>query len=313
MYGQSGKKLLFMGGEIGQWAEWNHEASLDWHLLEHESHLGLQKWVRDLNHLYRAEPALHELDCDPAGFEWVDCNDTEQSLLAFLRRGRSTEDLVLVACNFTPLPRHNYRLGVPRPGYWKEVLNSDSKEYWGAGHGNLGGVESAPFGAHGRPHSLTVTLPPLGVVFFKLEVVPSTVEPEAVSVEAKRVRRPKASSRKKTVGPRKAAKARPAVAAKTTPKRRKKKAPGRGFRPSVSADPVEEGRRPPLHAGGRVEIHRRRPGLPITARGSAGLCLEPLVEPPAELSLVRGSDRFGQARSFSRASRCRPAATHAAT
>jgi 1,4-alpha-glucan branching enzyme len=226
MYGQSAKKLLFMGAEIGQRAEWSHEASLDWHLLEHESHLGLQKWVRDLNHLYRAEPALHELDCDPAGFEWVDCNDTEQSLLAFLRRGKSTEDLVLVACNFTPIPRQNYRIGVPRPGYWKEILNSDSKEYWGAGHGNLGGVESAPFGAHGHPHSLTVTLPPLGVVFFKLEVGPARVEPEAAPGEAKRARRSKAPSPRKKATPKKVAKARPAVATKTTTKRGKKKAAG---------------------------------------------------------------------------------------
>jgi 1,4-alpha-glucan branching enzyme len=169
MYGQAAKKLLFMGAEIGQRAEWNHESSVEWHLLEHESHLGLQKWVRDLNHLYRAEPALHELDCEPDGFQWVDCNDAEQSTISFLRRGRSSDDVILVVCNFTPVPRHNYRVGVPRAGHWHEMLNSDAKEYWGQGYGNFGGVEAVPFGAHGQPCSLNITLPPLGVVFFKSE------------------------------------------------------------------------------------------------------------------------------------------------
>jgi 1,4-alpha-glucan branching enzyme len=169
MYAQAAKKLLFMGGEFGQRAEWSHESSLEWHLLQHESHLGLQKWVRDLNHLYRREPALHELDCEPAGFQWVDCNDAEQSLVTLLRRGRSTDDLILVACNFTPVVRDNYRIGVPRPGLWREVLNSDAREYWGSGHGNFGGVEAAPFGAHGHPFSILTTVPPLGVVFFKSE------------------------------------------------------------------------------------------------------------------------------------------------
>jgi 1,4-alpha-glucan branching enzyme len=169
MYGQAAKKLLFMGGEIAQRAEWNHDASLDWHLLENESHRGVQHLVRDLNRLYRSEPALHELDCEPAGFEWVDCNDAESSLVSFLRRGASTDDVFLVACNFTPLPRHNYRLGVPRGGIWREVLNSDAREYWGRGFGNLGAVEAAPFAAHGRDFSLLLTLPPLSVVFFKSE------------------------------------------------------------------------------------------------------------------------------------------------
>jgi 1,4-alpha-glucan branching enzyme len=177
MYGQAAKKLLFMGGEFGQRAEWNHESSLQWDLLEHESHRGLQKWVRDLNHLYRAEPALHELDCEPDGFQWVDCTDVEQSLISFIRRGRSTEDLVLVACNFTPLVRDNYQIGVPRAGFWRELLNSDAQEYWGRGHGNFGGVDAAPFGAHGHPYSVTITLPPLGVVFFKCETPPEAVEP----------------------------------------------------------------------------------------------------------------------------------------
>jgi 1,4-alpha-glucan branching enzyme len=172
MYGQAAKKLLFMGGEIAQRTEWNHDASLDWHVLAHESHAGVQRWVADLNRLYRAEPALHELDCDPTGFEWVDCNDAEQSLLAFLRRGRSNADLILVVCNFTPVLRSNYFVGVPRGGLWREMLNSDGREYWGRGHGNLGGVEAQPLPAHGRPFSLTLTLPPLGVVFLKSEASP---------------------------------------------------------------------------------------------------------------------------------------------
>jgi 1,4-alpha-glucan branching enzyme len=169
MYGQAAKKLLFMGGEIAQRAEWNHDAGLQWELLEHASHVGVQRWVRDLNWLYRSEPALHELDCEPEGFEWVDCNDTEQSLLSFLRRGRSTDDVVLVACNFTPIVRHGYRLGVPRGGRWQEVLNSDAEPYWGQGNGNFGGVEASDVPSHGHPFSLELTLPPLGVVFLKSE------------------------------------------------------------------------------------------------------------------------------------------------
>jgi 1,4-alpha-glucan branching enzyme len=169
MYAQPAKKLLFMGGELGQRREWNHEAGLDWHLLEHESHRGIQRWVRDLNHLYRAEPALHELDCEPGGFEWVDCHDSDTSVLSFIRLGRSAADVFLIACNFTPVPRLNYRLGVPRGGFWRECLNSDATSYWGRGWGNLGGSDAAPVGAHGRPYSLTLTLPALGAVFLKCE------------------------------------------------------------------------------------------------------------------------------------------------
>jgi 1,4-alpha-glucan branching enzyme len=169
MYAQPGKKLLFMGGEFGQWAEWNHDASLDWHLLDHESHTGLQRLVADLNRLYRQEPALHRCDCEPGGFEWIDCTDADLSLLSWIRRGREGDRAVVVACNFTPQPRTNYRIGVPHGGYWREVLNSDSSHYGGSGWGNLGGVEAASQGAHGRPCSLTVTLPPLAAVFFKGE------------------------------------------------------------------------------------------------------------------------------------------------
>jgi 1,4-alpha-glucan branching enzyme len=178
MYGQAAKKLLFMGGEIGQRAEWNHDQSLDWHLLDHESHRGIQSFVRDLNHLYRSEPALHELDCEPAGFEWVDCNDAEASLVSFLRRGVTTDDVVLAVCNFTPVPRTNYRLGVPRGGFWRELLNSDAREYWGQGMGNLGGVEAVPFPSHGRDYSVVLTLPPLAIVFLKSER-PREVAPQA--------------------------------------------------------------------------------------------------------------------------------------
>ena len=167
MWGQSGKKLLFMGDELGQWREWNHDTSLDWHLLEYPPHSGLQRWVRDLNRLYANERALHELDFDPAGFEWIDCNDSATSTLSFIRKARSTPEIILVVCNFTPVVRTGYRVGVPRAGFWKEVLNSDADMYHGSGQGNRGGVvaEETPF--HGRPYSLNLTLPPLAAVFFK--------------------------------------------------------------------------------------------------------------------------------------------------
>jgi 1,4-alpha-glucan branching enzyme len=167
MYAQSGKKLLFMGGEFGQWQEWYHEVSLDWHLLQYAPHAGLQKWVQDLNHTYRAEPALHELDTDPAGFEWIDCSDSQQSTLALLRKGRTTDSLVLAAANFTPVPRIGFRVGVPRGGHWREILNSDAFEYGGSGLGNGGGVDAQPIPWHGRPHSLELTLPPLAVVWLR--------------------------------------------------------------------------------------------------------------------------------------------------
>jgi 1,4-alpha-glucan branching enzyme len=203
MYGQAAKKLLFMGAEIGQRAEWSHDQSLDWHLLEHESHAGVHRWVRDLNGLYRGEPALHELDCEPDGFDWVDCNDADRSLLSFLRRGRTTEDLILVACNFTPLARHGYCLGVPRAGRWREVLNSDAREYWGQGIGNLGGVEATAEPSHGHPYSIAVTLPPLAVVFFKSEVGEpgpgrkSALEPKSVPVPGKAAARKRAARKKR--------------------------------------------------------------------------------------------------------------------
>jgi len=167
MYTLPGKKLLFMGGEFGQWAEWSHEGCADWHLLEHAPHQGMQRWVRDLNSAYRGEAALHELDCDGAGFEWVDCDNAEQSTLAYLRRGRAPDRAVLVVCNFTPVPRHNFRVGVPICGEWEEILNSDAEIYGGSGQGNLGAAKTTPVTWHGRPQSIVITLPPLAVVAFR--------------------------------------------------------------------------------------------------------------------------------------------------
>jgi len=166
MFAQPGKKLLFMGTEFGQWDEWNHEASLDWHLVDYDRHAGIQNLLRDLNRLYREEPALHQLDADPAGFEWVDANDSSQSCLTFLRKDRAGSAL-LAALNFTPVPRHDYRIGVPAPGLWEEIFNSDAKEYGGSGQGNLGGAAAAPVAFHGRSQSLSLTLPPLGAVFLR--------------------------------------------------------------------------------------------------------------------------------------------------
>jgi 1,4-alpha-glucan branching enzyme len=171
MYAQPGKKLLFMGGEFGQGREWNHDASLDWHLLDVDRHAGVRNWVRDLNRFYRDEPAMHELDVEPGGFEWVDCNDAENSVLSLLRKGRDGR-LVLAVFNFTPVARSGYRLGVPRAGRWTERLNSDAPAYGGAGLGNLGGVEAEPAPAHGRPSSLALTLPGLSAVFFTSEALP---------------------------------------------------------------------------------------------------------------------------------------------
>jgi 1,4-alpha-glucan branching enzyme len=161
-----GKKLLFMGGEFGQWAEWNHESSLDWHLAEYQRHNGLQRLVGDLNALYRGSAALHRTDCDPVGFEWIDCHDADQSTLSFLRRTADGKEVLAVACNFTPVPRPNFRIGVPVPGHWREVLNTDAQIYGGSGQGNLGGAGTVPIPSHDEPQSLLITLPPLAVVVF---------------------------------------------------------------------------------------------------------------------------------------------------
>jgi 1,4-alpha-glucan branching enzyme len=166
MWASPGKKLLFMGSELAQGQEWSHERSLDWHLLSEPWHAGVYAWVADLNRLMKEVPALHAQDFDPAGFEWVDCNDADQSVLTFLRRSPGSAD-VLVALNFTPVPRDGYRVGVPGGGFWREVLNSDAGEYGGSGVGNQGGREAEAAPAHGRPFSLSLTLPPLGVVFLR--------------------------------------------------------------------------------------------------------------------------------------------------
>jgi 1,4-alpha-glucan branching enzyme len=164
MWSHVGKKLLFMGGELGQRREWQHEESLEWHVLQYPLHAGVRQWLRDLNAFYKQTPAMYQRDFTPDGFEWVDCNDSENSTLAFLRKGYSPDDMVLVICNFTPVPRDNYRIGVPRGGPWRERLNSDARDYGGGGIGNFGVVDSSPLPSHGRNHSLTLRLPPLATL-----------------------------------------------------------------------------------------------------------------------------------------------------
>ena len=164
-----GKKLLFMGTEFGQWGEWNHESSLDWHLAEFDRHNGLQRLTGDLNALYRGAPARHKTDGDPAGCDWIDCNDGDQSTLSFVRRTADNRQVMAVVCNFTPVPRPNFRLGVPLPGHWREVLNTDAVIYGGSGQGNLGGVDTVPIPSHDEPQSLVITLPPLAVVVFQAD------------------------------------------------------------------------------------------------------------------------------------------------
>ncbi|MCC6738261.1 MAG: 1,4-alpha-glucan branching protein GlgB [Planctomycetia bacterium] len=165
MHAQPGKKLLFMGGEFAQRAEWNHESSLDWHLLQHGPHEGVRRCVADLNRLHRSEPALHQLDAEPAGFEWIDCDDAPQSVVSLLRHGRAGTKDVAVVLNFTPVPRHGYRVGVPSPGFWREILNTDAREYGGGGVGNAGLVQADEIPMHDCPWSVSLTLPPLGALF----------------------------------------------------------------------------------------------------------------------------------------------------
>ena len=167
MFAQPGKKLLFMGNEFGQVREWGHDSSLEWHITQYPLHSGVQNWVAQLNRLYCEERALYELENDPAGFEWVDCNDTGASIVSLLRKAKRPEDTILIVCNFTPVPRETYRIGVPSGGYWRELLNSDAKEYAGSGVGNAGGMMAEEIAVHGRPYSLSLTLPPLGALFLK--------------------------------------------------------------------------------------------------------------------------------------------------
>ncbi|TFG42171.1 MAG: 1,4-alpha-glucan branching enzyme, partial [Syntrophobacterales bacterium] len=161
------KKLLFMGGEFGQRREWNHDMSLDWHLLDFPQHAGLQHWVADLNRLYRQEPALHRHEFTPEGFRWIDCNDHLHGTLSLIRFGAEHGEEIIGVFNLTPLPRHNYRVGAPTAGFWKELLNSDARDYGGSGQGSLVGAEANPVPAHGFRHSLNLVLPPPGAVFFK--------------------------------------------------------------------------------------------------------------------------------------------------
>jgi 1,4-alpha-glucan branching enzyme len=165
--GHPGRKLHFMGCEFGQRREWNHDASLDWHLLGEPLHAGLRHWVRDLNHLYHDAAPLHARDFDAGGFEWIDCNDHQRSLVSFLRRGHDPNDVLLFLCNFTPVPRHAEPVGAPLGGFWREVLNSDAVEYGGSGVGNAGGATAVPESHHGRPYRLDLVAPPLGVVVLR--------------------------------------------------------------------------------------------------------------------------------------------------
>jgi 1,4-alpha-glucan branching enzyme len=172
MWSHPGKKMLFMGSEFGQYREWNHDDSLDWHLLENPEHQGLLRWMRDLNTFYRAAPSLYDQDFNPDGFAWVDFRDTESSIICYLRYSTDRKHMTLVVCNFTPMPRNNYRVGVPKAGFWKEALNSDAHIYGGSGWGNLGGVDSKPVASHGHYDSISLNIPPLSVMYL-------TPEPEA--------------------------------------------------------------------------------------------------------------------------------------
>jgi 1,4-alpha-glucan branching enzyme len=166
-YGHPGKKLLFMGQEFAQRSEFSEARSLDWHLLQYEPHRGMQSLVADLNKLNAAEPALHEVDFDWHGFEWIDCNDADNSVFSFIRRGKKAEDLMIVVLNATPVVREGYVLGVPNAGYYREVLNTDAATYGGSNVGNIGGQNAAKFPYQGREYSLNLTLPPLAAIFLK--------------------------------------------------------------------------------------------------------------------------------------------------
>ena len=188
MYANPGKKLLFMGCELGQIREWNHDASLDWELLENPTHAGINRWMEDLNKAYRDVPAMHELDMSPEGFEWIDCCDTENSVASLLRRAKTRPDeIVVVVMNFTPTPLHNYQVGVPRGGHWTEMLNSDADIYGGSGQGNMGGLDAVPIPLHGRKWSVTITLPPLGAVFLISDGAVEEIEVEEAEAEVEEI------------------------------------------------------------------------------------------------------------------------------
>ena len=167
MFAHPGKKLMFMGCEFGQWREWNYDASLDWHLLQYAEHQGLRLWVQDLNHTYQRESSLHEVDFDYTGFQWIDCCDNENSVMSFVRRAKNPQDFTVIVTNFTPVPRLEYRIGVPEGGWYRELLNSDSARYSGSNMGNGGGAHADPRPMHGFDYSMTLTVPPLGFLLFK--------------------------------------------------------------------------------------------------------------------------------------------------
>ena len=170
MYSHPGKKMLFMGSEFGQWQEWNHDTSLDWHLCEYEPHRGLQRLTRDLNRLYRQEPALHEIDFDWDGFQWIDFSDSNNSIIAYIRKARKAREAIVCVCNFTPVPRYRYRIGVPEGGWYRELINTDGIAYGGSNLGNGGGLHAEETSSHGFPYSLTMTLPPLSALWLKRHV-----------------------------------------------------------------------------------------------------------------------------------------------
>jgi 1,4-alpha-glucan branching enzyme len=167
MWAHPGKKLLFMGGEFGQDWEWNHDGELDWAALDHPLHSGVQRLIADLNRVYREESALHVFDCDSAGFRWIAADDTHNSVYAYYRNGHADAPPVLAVCNFTPVPRLRYRIGAPRAGVWREILNSDSELYGGSNLGNGGWIETSSTPLHGQPFSLELTLPPLATVLLR--------------------------------------------------------------------------------------------------------------------------------------------------
>jgi 1,4-alpha-glucan branching enzyme len=167
MFAHPGKKLMFMGSEFGQWREWDHDSSLDWHLLDEPLHRGLQTWVRDLNRTYEREPSLHEVDFEGPGFSWIDCQDNENSVISLIRRARNPHDFTVMIVNFTPVPRPRYRVGVPEAGWYREILNSDAWLYGGSNMGNGGGIHTEPAVAHGFEQSLDLIVPPLGFVLLK--------------------------------------------------------------------------------------------------------------------------------------------------
>ena len=192
MYAHPGKKLMFMGCEFGQHSEWNHDHSLDWHLLDAPLHRQLRLFVQDLNRVYAAEPALHQVDFDPAGFQWIDCNDSDNSVVSFIRRASAPDDFVVAVVNFTPVPRDGYRIGVPAAGAYQEVLNSDSDVYGGSNLGNAGAVFTEPVASHGHADSLRLSLPPLGF----LHAEAGTLNSKSLAVAEKLQSSPRTNRRK---------------------------------------------------------------------------------------------------------------------